>query len=117
MKKCRSSQPQNRKSESKATPGGQKKRPRGPQVDQKGVQGDPRGVQGDPKGHQKAMFAEGPWGPECREEVRSSSPRLQAQSELLQINIMQTNKKQSPSNTAHYLTRTGVPEGTVRIFY
>ena len=73
MKKCRSSQPQNRKSESKATPGGQKKRPRGPQVDQKGVQGDPRGVQGDPKGH-RCGGALGPGVPGRGKEFLPETP-------------------------------------------
>ena len=81
MKNCRQSQPQNRKMESKATPGEQNKRPRGPQVDQKGVQGDPREGQGNPKWCQKAM---GPERAKARsaERVKEFLRRLQAQGSL-----------------------------------
>ena len=40
-------------------------------------------VQGDPKRRQKARSPEGRVGPDCWEEVRSSSRRLQAQGSLL----------------------------------
>lgn len=65
-----------------------------------------------------------PWragGPGVPEEVRSSSRRLQAQGSLLDrhhTNKHPANKRKSKALEPRHLqlTRTGVPEGTVRIY-
>ena len=64
-------------------------------------------------------------GPECREEVRSSSRRLQAQGSLLQIIIIQTtikqvSKMQRPKITAPQLKRIACRQarcGSTNILY
>ena len=107
--------------ESKATPGGQKKRPRGPQEDQKGVQGDPRSVQGDPKRHPKAYLrrTHGPGvpgrGKEFLPETPGSKFAIGKTSSYKQPSCKQIKNK--ALKTQHIqLKRTGVPEGTVRIY-